>query len=50
MIDRKNGGIDLKRYREVVADDAEIENEVAQMPLSAMPNAKLILIRPSVNF
>jgi N utilization substance protein A len=34
MIDRKNGGIELKRYREVVADDAVIENEVAQMPLS----------------
>lgn len=30
-IDRKNGGIELKRYREVVADDVEIENEMAQL-------------------
>lgn len=33
-IDRKNGEIDMKRYREVVADDAEIENEVAQLTVS----------------
>ncbi len=33
-IDRKSGHIELKRYREVVADDAEIENEVAQLRLS----------------
>jgi N utilization substance protein A len=33
-IDRKNGNITMKRYREVVADDAEIENEIAQMPLT----------------
>lgn len=32
-INRKNGNIELKRYREVVADDAEIENEVAQLRL-----------------
>ncbi len=30
-IDRKNGAIELKRFREVVANDAEIENEVAQL-------------------
>lgn len=33
-IDRKTGAINLSRYREVVADDVEIENEVTQMPLS----------------
>lgn len=33
-IDRTSGDIKLERYREVVEDDAEIENEVAQMPLS----------------
>ncbi|HCQ71257.1 MAG TPA: transcription termination factor NusA, partial [Rhodospirillaceae bacterium] len=32
-IDRKSGEITLKRYREVVENDAEIENEVAQIPL-----------------
>ncbi|MBR3676135.1 MAG: transcription termination/antitermination protein NusA [Alphaproteobacteria bacterium] len=32
-IDRKNGAISLSRYREVVADDAVIENEAAQIPL-----------------
>ena len=32
-IDRKNGAIALSRYREVVADDAVIENEAAQIPL-----------------
>jgi len=30
-IDRKTGEITMKRYREVLADDAEIENEVAQL-------------------
>ncbi len=30
-IDRKHGGIDMKRYREVVTDDTEIENESAQI-------------------
>jgi N utilization substance protein A len=39
QIDRKTGVIELKRYREVVAEDAEIENEVAQLPL---PDAKRI--------
>lgn len=34
VIDRKTGAINLSRYREVVADDAEIENEVTQLPLS----------------
>ena len=33
-IDRKTGDIRLARYREVVGDDAEIENEFAQLPLS----------------
>jgi len=31
QIDRKNGVIELKRYREVMEADAEIENEVAQL-------------------
>lgn len=34
QIDRANGVIELKRYREVLEDDAEIENEVAQLTLS----------------
>ena len=33
-IDRKSGAISLSRYREVVDDDAVIENEAAQLPLS----------------
>jgi N utilization substance protein A len=33
-IDRKTGLIDLKRYREVIADDAEITDEVRQLPLN----------------
>ena len=32
-IDRKTGAIALSRYREVVANDAVIENEAAQIPL-----------------
>ena len=32
-IDRKTGAISLSRYREVVADDAVIENEATQVPL-----------------
>lgn len=40
IIDRKNGIIELKRYREVVADDAEIENETAQMPISQAKRIK----------
>ena len=39
-IDRKNGEIDMKRYREVVADDAEIENEVAQLTVSQASRLK----------
>lgn len=34
VIDRKTGAISLSRYREVVADDAEVENEAAQLRLS----------------
>ena len=33
-IDRKTGAIALERYREVVDDDAEIENEAAQLRLT----------------
>jgi N utilization substance protein A len=33
-IDRKTGAISLSRYREVVADDAVIENEAAQITVS----------------
>lgn len=33
-IDRKTGAITMSRYREVLADDAEIENEVTQLRLS----------------
>lgn len=32
-IDRKTGAINMSRYREVVADDAFIENEAVQVPL-----------------
>jgi N utilization substance protein A len=39
-IDHKTGAIELKRYREVLADGAEIENEIAQMPLSAAKRIK----------
>ena len=39
-IDRKSGAIDLRRYREVVADDTEIENEQAQLPISAAKKFK----------
>ncbi len=33
QINRSNGEIELKRYREVVANDDEMENEVAQLTL-----------------
>ncbi|MCK5384730.1 MAG: transcription termination/antitermination protein NusA [Alphaproteobacteria bacterium] len=33
QISRTSGNIDLKRYREVMEEDAEIENEVAQLKL-----------------
>ncbi len=39
-INRKSGDIELKRYREVVSDDAEIENEAAQMPFSQAKRIK----------
>ncbi len=39
-IDRKNGSIELKRYREVMEEDAEIENETAQLPLSQAKRIK----------
>jgi len=33
-VDRRTGEVTLARYREVVADDAEIENEFAQIPVT----------------
>jgi len=39
-IDRKNGAIELKRYREVVSDDAEIEDEVCQLTVSQAQREK----------
>ena len=39
-IDRKTGAISLARYREVVADDAIIENEAAQITLSRAKDYK----------
>ncbi|MEM6811962.1 MAG: transcription termination factor NusA [Pseudomonadota bacterium] len=39
-IDRKSGAIDLKRYREVVSDNTEIEDEVQQIPLSQAQREK----------
>lgn len=56
-IDRKTGAITMSRYREVVADDAEIENEVTQLRLSdakrIKPDAKvgefIIDILPPLN-
>lgn len=40
VIDRKNGSIELKRYREVMAPDAEIENEIAQLTLEQAQRIK----------
>ncbi len=40
QIDRTNGDIELKRYREVVANDDEIENEVAQLKLDQAKRIK----------
>src|SRR5690606_8108555 len=40
LIDRKTGGIELKRYREVLEDGSEIENEVAQLTLSEAKKIK----------
>ena len=34
VIDRITGDITMKRYREVVEDDAEIENELVQVPVT----------------
>lgn len=39
-IDRKTGHIELKRYREVMADDAEIENEISQLTLTQAKRIK----------
>ena len=39
-IDRKNGQIELKRYREVIANDDEVENEVAQLTLDQAKRIK----------
>lgn len=39
-IDRKNGNIELKRYREVMEPDAEIENEVAQLTVEQAQKIK----------
>ena len=39
-INRDHGAITLKRFREVVEEDAEIENEVAQIPLSQAKKIK----------
>ncbi len=40
QIDRKSGEIELKRYREVVANDFEVENEVAQLKLDQAKRIK----------
>lgn len=40
QIDRKNGQIELKRYREVIANDDEVENEVAQLTLDQAKRIK----------
>lgn len=40
QIDRKNGNIELKRYREVIANDDEVENEVAQLTLDQAKRIK----------
>ncbi len=34
-VDRRTGEVTLARYREVVADNADIENELAQIPVTA---------------
>ncbi len=40
QIDRSSGNIELKRYREVVANDYEVENEVAQLKLEQAKKIK----------
>lgn len=57
-IDRKTGAITLSRYREVVADDVEIENESTQLRLGdakkIQPGVKvgefIVDVLPPVNF
>ncbi len=39
-VDRRTGEVTLARYREVVADDAEIEDEFAQIPVTAAQRFK----------
>ena len=39
-VDRRSGEIRLTRYREVVEDGAEIENEAAQIPVTAAKRFK----------
>jgi N utilization substance protein A len=39
-VDRRTGDIRLTRYREVVGDDAEIENEAVQIPVSVARREK----------
>jgi N utilization substance protein A len=48
-IDRRSGVIELKRYREVMEDGAEIENEVAQLPLRKRNANQRLDVKPSVN-
>jgi len=40
QIDRKSGEIELRRYREVIANDDEVENEVAQLTLDQAKRIK----------
>ena len=40
QINRVNGDIELKRYREVIANDDEVENEVAQLTLDQAQRIK----------
>ena len=55
-IDRKTGAIALSRYREVVADDAIVENEAVQLRLKDAKGydknspKNSIYISPAINF
>ncbi len=57
-LDRRTGNVELKRYREVMAEGAEIENEVAQLTLAiarkikpdAKPGEFLIDSLPPLDF
>jgi len=40
QIDRKSGDINLKRYREVIANDAELEDEIQQLTLEQAQREK----------